>query len=546
MYSDKENVNILTSLLVNHGVNKAIVCPGSRNAPIVHNLNECLDIQCYPVTDERSAGFYALGMAQATDSPVVVCVTSGTALLNLLPAVAEAFYQHIPLIVVSADRPAQWINQLDGQTIPQNGALNSFVKKSINIPEFHDEEERWYCNRMINDALISCACGICGPVHINVPITEPLYEFTKTKLPVERKIEFVSASVDTTRARTLMLDRFKHASRPMIVIGQCHLNSLNERLSMYLKSNVVVLIEPLSAGGDQQYMDEIVRCVENDERYFPDFILYIGDCIVSKSIKKFLRKVARTAEVWMAREDGKIADTLMNAVGVIEGNVSELLDNVKFDKSEEYYHLWHDSAEVKNIVERCRSFVPEYSQMYAVKSFEEAISHHDVIRHYANSMSVRLGCIYSKGYMYVNRGINGIEGSLSTAAGYSLASDRDVYCVIGDLSFFYDQNALWNRNIGGNFKILLLNNGGGAIFGKFEGLKDSNARDNLVMAKHDTSAVGICSANHINYIVASNAEELKAGLDKFINMKSDSPTVLEVFTDAENDMNVIKEYYTKI
>ena len=207
---------------------------------------------------------------------------------------------------------------------------------------------------MINDALISCACGICGPVHINVPITEPLYEFTKTKLPVERKIEFVSASVDTTRARTLMLDRFKHASRPMIVIGQCHLNSLNERLSMYLKSNVVVLIEPLSAGGDQQYMDEIVRCVENDERYFPDFILYIGDCIVSKSIKKFLRKVARTAEVWMAREDGKIADTLMNAVGVIEGNISELLDNVKFDKSEEYYHLWHDSAEVKNIVQKCR------------------------------------------------------------------------------------------------------------------------------------------------------------------------------------------------
>ena len=229
-----------------------------------------------------------------------------------------------------------------------------------------------------------------------------------------------------------------------------------------------------------------------------------------------------------------------------EGNVSELLENVVFDKSEAYYHLWHDSTEVKNVVEKCRSFVPEYSQMYAVKSFEEAISHHDIIRQYANSMSVRLGCIYSKGYIYVNRGINGIEGSLSTAAGYSLATDKDVYRVIGDLSFFYDQNALWNRNIGGNFKILLLNNGGGAIFGKFDGLKESNARDILVMAKHHTSAAGICSANHINYIVASNAVELKAGLDKFINMKTDSPTVLEVFTDAENDMNVIKEYYTKI
>ncbi len=546
MYSDKENVNILTSLLVNHGVNKAVVCPGSRNAPIVHNLNECTDVECYPVTDERSAGFYALGIAQATGSPVVVCVTSGTALLNLLPAVAEAFYQHLLLVVVSADRPSQWINQLDGQTIPQNGALGSFVKKSINLPEPHDEEERWFCNRMINEALISCACRACGPVHINVPITEPLYSFTQTKLPVERKIEFVSANADTSKARTLMLDRFKHSSRPMIVIGQSQIESLSERLSKYLQSNAVVLIEPLSAGGAQLYLDEIVRCVGNDERYSPDFILYIGDCIVSKSIKKFLRKAASKAEVWMASEDGKIADTLMNAVGVIEGNVSELLDTIVFDNCKDYYHLWHDSIEVKSIVEKCRSFVPKYSQMSAVKAFEEAVAHHDIIRHYANSMSVRLGCIYSKGYIYVNRGINGIEGSLSTAAGYSLASDKDVYCVIGDLSFFYDQNALWNRNIGGNLKILLLNNGGGAIFGKFEGLKDSNARDNLVMAKHDTSAAGICMANHINHIEAFNAETLEIGLDKLINMKSDNPTLLEVFTDAENDMNVIKEYYTSI
>ena len=147
MFSNKLHVNILTALLLKHDVHHAVVCPGSRNAPIVHNLNEVDGITCYPVTDERSAGFYALGIAQAINSPVVVCVTSGTALLNLLPAVAEAFYQHIPLIVVSADRPAQWINQLDGQTIPQNGALGAFVKKAINIPEFHDEEERWYCNR---------------------------------------------------------------------------------------------------------------------------------------------------------------------------------------------------------------------------------------------------------------------------------------------------------------------------------------------------------------------------------------------------------------
>lgn len=154
MYSNKENVNILTSLLVAHGVTHAVVCPGSRNAPIVHNFNECPDMECYPITDERSAGFYALGMTQALGQPVAVCVTSGSALLNLAPAVAEAYYQHRPLVVISADRPQQWIDQLDGQTLPQPDALGRFVRKAVSLPEPSNDEQRWYCNRMVNEALL--------------------------------------------------------------------------------------------------------------------------------------------------------------------------------------------------------------------------------------------------------------------------------------------------------------------------------------------------------------------------------------------------------
>ena len=142
MYSNKENINILTALLVKHHVRQAVVCPGSRNAPIVHNLNECPDIECYPVTDERSAGFFALGLAlnEGEPSPVAICVTSGTALLNLLPAVAEAYYQHIPLVVISADRPEQWIDQLDGQTLPQPHALQGFVGKAVSLPIINTQQ----------------------------------------------------------------------------------------------------------------------------------------------------------------------------------------------------------------------------------------------------------------------------------------------------------------------------------------------------------------------------------------------------------------------
>ena len=175
MYSDKENVHILTALLVQHGVRHIVVCPGSRNSALSHNFNEHPDIICHPATDERSAGFLALGIAlQTRNQPVAVCVTSGSALLNVLPAVAEADYQRCGIVIISADRPSQWIDQLDGQTLPQTGVLNTFVAKAVNLPEPHDDEERWYCNRLINEAFIALK-RTNRPVHINIPISEPFF-----------------------------------------------------------------------------------------------------------------------------------------------------------------------------------------------------------------------------------------------------------------------------------------------------------------------------------------------------------------------------------
>ena len=242
MYCSKENVNILTALLVAHGVRHAVCCPGSRNAPIVHNLTECPDIRCYPVTDERSAGFYALGMSQALAQPVAVCVTSGTALLNLAPAVAEAYYQQRPLVVISADRPPQWIDQLDGQTLPQPDALGRFVRKAVSLPEPHDDEERWYCNRLVNEALLEQF----GPVHINVPITEPLFDFSVAQLPEQRVISRILPDISGNTLRHVG-QMFMLAKRPMLIDGQP--------------------MNPL--------LDEAVSMVGDDESYVPDFVLYI-------------------------------------------------------------------------------------------------------------------------------------------------------------------------------------------------------------------------------------------------------------------------------
>ena len=513
MYSNKENVNILTSLLVAHGVQHAVVCPGSRNSAIVHNLNECPVIKCYPVTDERSAGFYALGMAQALRQPVVVCVTSGTALLNLAPAVAEAYYQHIPLVAVSADRPPQWIDQLDGQTLPQPDALGRFVRKAVSLPEPHDDEEHWYCNRLVNEALIAALQGGRGPVHINVPVTEPLFDYTVSELPVERKIEWTAA--DMSPATLSHVTRmFLQAKRPMLISGQP--------------------MNPL--------LDEAVSLVGDDEAYLPDFVLYIGGSIVSKRLKRFLRKAKET---WVVNASGEVPDTFMNLTHVFQGGGEAVADHIRFMMVMEphpFVQQWDEL--LARIRQKVEAYEPAYSEMAAVKYFEQYVGDAEV--HYANSTAIRLANIFAKHPVWCNRGVNGIEGSLSTAAGFSCVTDKRVFCVIGDLSFFYDQNALWNQNLRENFRILLLNNGRGGIFNMLPGLEQSPARDAFVAAEHHTSAEGICQANDIVYLSASDMPQLRAGIDTLLNIESTRPVLLEVFTDPYEDERVFRDYYLDI
>ena len=526
MYSNKENVNILTALLVAHGVRHAVVCPGSRNAPITHNLVVCPDIECCNVVDERSAGFYALGMALATASPVAVCVTSGTALLNLMPAVAEASHQRVPLVVVSADRPPQWIDQLDGQTLPQGDALGRFVRKAVTLPEPHDDEEHWFCNRLVNEALLAARRQGGGPVHINVPLSEPLYEYTVETLPDERTIFFAPARSDK-RLLAECAGELSRSRRPMIVVGQTKRDDLLAEDFAGLRKPIVVLNEALSIGCGACHFDEVLAngggAPALPETFTPDFVLCLGGELVSKRLKQYLRQLPTSTRVWAVSEDGEVRDTFCHLHGVIEGHpadvladLAELTADVPMKDSTEFFELWDDI--LANADEAIDTNKPPFSPMAAVRLLEEALDKEtkeqscSVARHYANSTAVRLANRYARGYVWCNRGVNGIEGTLSTAAGFSLVSDEEVVCVIGDLSFFYDQNALWQRALSDNLRILLLNNGGGGIFERFEGLKESPARDS-VMARHTTSAEGICQSYGVQYRAARSMEELREGIE---------------------------------
>lgn len=560
MYSNKENVNILTSLLLEYGVSDAVVCPGSRNAPIVHNLSVCEAIRCRPVTDERSAAFYALGLAIATRRPTVVCVTSGSALLNVMPAVAEAAYQHVPLVVISADRPQQWIDQLDGQTIPQSDALGRFVRKAVQLPEPHNDEERWLCRRLVNEAMHLATCRQGAPVHINVPISEPLFEFSTEQLPQLSRFNNIKRAA-INDASMDMPDAFHDATRPMIVIGQLAHGTISHETIRSLSEKYVVMSEPLS---NPSYMtihfDEAIRYIVSDNSsinddeddktaYYPDYVIYVGDTLVSKPARRFLRN-AKAPSCLITPDAADIHDPLMTLTDIVECDsdsinalLASLCDAPDTDERCRFHDRWQSFLDA--CAAHADAYAPEYSQMATVKYFEEQLADLDIdiCVHYANSSAVRLACIYAQHYVWCNRGVNGIEGSLSTAAGFSLATHDMTVCVIGDLSFFYDQNALWNSNVRGNLRIILLNNRGGGIFRQLPGLSDSPAADDLVMASHENTAQGICTQNDIGYMSAKNMDEMQIGIVTLLTRESERPMLLEVFTDSNDDVKALEKYF---
>lgn len=560
MYSNKENVNILTSLLLEYGVSDAVVCPGSRNAPIVHNLSVCEAIRCRPVTDERSAAFYALGLAIATRRPTVVCVTSGSALLNVMPAVAEAAYQHVPLVVISADRPQQWIDQLDGQTIPQSDALGRFVRKAVQLPEPHNDEERWLCRRLVCEAMHLATCRQGAPVHINVPISEPLFEFDTEQLPQLSRFHYIKRAT-IKDASMDMPDAFHKAKRPMIVIGQLAHGTVSHETIRSLSEKYVVMSEPLS---NPSYMtihfDEAIRYIVSDNSsinddeddktaYYPDYVIYVGDTLVSKPARRFLRNT-KAPSCLITPDAADIHDPLMTLTDIVECDtdsinalLASLCDAPDTDERCRFHDRWQSFLDA--YAAHADAYAPEYSQMATVKYFEEQLADLDIdiCVHYANSSAVRLACIYAQHYVWCNRGVNGIEGSLSTAAGFSLATHDMTVCVIGDLSFFYDQNALWNSNLRGNLRIILLNNRGGGIFRQLPGLSDSPAADDLVMASHENTAQGICTQNDIGYMSAKNMDEMQIGVVTLLTRESERPMLLEVFTDSNDDVKALEKYF---
>ena len=551
MYSDKKNVLQLVALLEAHGITRVVLCPGSRNAPLVHTLSTHPGFTCYSMTDERSAGYFAIGLALNGGKPAAVCCTSGTALLNLHPAVAEAFYQHIPLVVISADRPGAWIGQMDGQTVPQPGVFRSLVKKSVDLPEIHTEEDEWYCNRLVNEALLETNHHGKGPVHINVPISEPLFRFTVESLPAVRAITRYQGLNVYDRDYNGLIDRLNQYNRRMIVVGQMSLIYLFEKryvkllykhfawFTEHIGNQTVPGIPVKNFDAALSFMPE-----ERAEQMAPELLITYGGHVISKRLKKFLRQHP-PKEHWHVSPDGEVVDLYGALTCVIEMDPFEFLEKIAGwldNRTPEYPRVWENYC--KTIPE------PEfrYSGMSAVGGLIKSLPESCAL-HLANSSAVRYAQLYpipSAVEVCGNRGTNGIEGSLSTAIGYAACSDKLNFVVIGDLRFFYDMNALWNGHIGANLRILLLNNGGGGIFHTLPGLEMSGTSHKFITAVHKTSAKGWAEERGFLYLRAENEEQLTEAVQILTRPEPmEQPVLVEVFTNKNKDARILKDYFKK-
>ena len=549
VYSDKENINILTSLLVSYGVRHIVVCPGSRNAPLVHNFDVSPDITTHAVTDERSAAFFALGLRLRLRQPVAVCVTSGSALLNTMPGAAEATYQHEGIIIISADRPQAWIGQLDGQTMPQHGALGTFASPSVSLPEPHNDTERWLCRRLICEAMIANTCPPFPSVHINVPVSEPLFGFSTPCLPEIPPVGI--ADLDDQNGRETLRRILKGKRRLMVISGQTYDDSA-AGLLMDKASGCVFVAEWLSPYGRVRHIDEILRttCAEELDNMRPDCIVYIGGHTVSKRLRHYMRSLDSRTMFITVSDDGMLHDVSQHTTLVVKataGDFMRMICNGAIcpDADMDFVRRWHDMDNMA--ARRISASCPPYSQMLAIRRLEENIDNSKDIVCYANSLSVRAGMMYASAYRYCNRGLNGIEGTLSMAAGMAagakeegmtagnMTAAQNVYCVIGDLSFFYDSNALWIQELAGNMRIMLINNQRGAIFGMLPGLDRSPAHKPLIAAGHNATAEGICSQYGMEYYRATDTLSLEEGIRLLTSGVHDRPVVLEVLTDADTD-----------
>ena len=533
------------------GIHTIIISPGSRNAPLTIGFASNTAFKSYSIADERSAAFFALGIAQQTKKPVALVCTSGSALLNYYPAFAEAFYSQIPLIVISADRPQNKIDIGDGQTIRQENVFANHSLYNANLNEEVSLENDIKINQAIDTALFKK-----GPVHINAPFEEPLYEKV-TELSVRSKIDaFQPETKSISKAEVEEYARiWNNSSKKMVLVGVADPNTLKyETIEAFANdASVVVLTETTSNLHHPSFINNIDTIITpftaTDFEYFrPEILITFGGMIVSKRIKAFLRKYKpehhwhidslRAYDTFSALtkhfevEPNLFFDAFLPLTSNVNSAYFSDLDAVKFirkEKGETYLSKIPFSDFV--VFDKVISSLPKNSQFQ--------LSNSSAIR-YAQLIEIDPTI-----EVFCNRGTSGIDGSTSTAIGAAVANKKLTVFITGDIGFLYDSNALWNSYIPKNFKIILINNGGGGIFRILPGHEETPVFNTYFETAHCLTAEHLAAMYGFDYITASDSNSLTLGLKSMYD-QNDKPVLLEVFTPTLKNDAILLQFFKEL
>ena len=551
------NINTIVATLYAKGLRRAVICPGSRNAPLVMAFARFGKIKCTSVADERSAAFIALGMAKQLQEPVAVVCTSGSAALNLYPAISEAYYMQIPLIAITADRPIEMLDRWDGQTIHQKDVFEPHVLASLQTPEEIDEDQIEIISKLTINLYDVCNGLLKGPVHLNVHLMEPLYSAANQTFKYPN-ISIINSQLEADEDWEIAIDKaqfFKDYPKVMVLHGtnDCDVSSIE--LKALSENPFVVSISDVVSNKHQfqsiQNWEGVLLNVSKEIQHelVPDLLITTGKMVLNKTIKTLFRKHPPKRH-WHIAENGYCADTFFTEPEVLSLSPSQFFKQFNAFLPDEqsayqqlYTNLSRQQIQIGNTV-----IDQNYNEFLVVKLILDALPE-NVVLHIANSMSIRyvayLGSHLKNTWeVYSNRGVSGIDGCTSTAVGAAMSDSRTHVLITGDIAFFYDINALWQTQMPSNFKLVLLNNFGGGIFKNIDGPAGIPELNPFIATPHSMDAKLLAEHFKLSYFKVVNLMELSPALAAWI--ASDEAAILEIQTDSNINSDIFNQYKQQI
>lgn len=548
MYVNDKMVLQLVALLKKFGIKRIVVSPGSRHNKLINSLEADGSFKLYLVVDERSAAFFALGLIQESDEPVAVTCSSGTACMNYGSAIVEAFYQRLPLLVLSSDRVPELLNQCEDQMYDQASTFIGCTKYHCELPVIDTPRDEWYCNRLINEALIELTHHGRGPVHINIPFAAHHgAAYNVETLPDARKITI--HQLPFKESEWQMISSRLNNKKVMIIWGQA-VSPLKEvetsENAFAEKYNVAVLTDKMSNCHAKNAIinTTITMSIMKDQQIpslQPDIVISVGaNYIFNNEIKAFLKK--GKAEHWQVGLEDKVCDPFHTLTDIFEMPeayfFNMLVDNCVSKSEGTYYTDWKTIADLPTVPDM------QYCELYAITKLMSQLPANCDLQ-LANSQTIRMAHyipIKESIRVNCNRGVNGIDGSMSTAVGFGADSDKPLFYITGELSFFYDMNSLSIRHLSKKTRILLINNQGGAVMYDKPRNTATNELPIYLAAGESKVAKGWVESLGFKYLTATNKKDVDAGVNVLLDESINSPVLLEVFTNLSEDKFCIYDY----